>query len=58
MENLNGALGFKATLDIDDFNVSAQAMERHIRQVSTTTVSEAARWINLSSSLLRMEPDI
>lgn len=43
MENLNGALGFKATLDIDDFNVSAQAMERHIRQVSTTTVSEAAK---------------
>lgn len=43
MENLNGALGFKATLDIDDFNVSAQAMERHIRQVSTTTVSEAAQ---------------
>ena len=43
MENLNGALGFKATLDIDDFNVSAQAMERHIRQVSTTTMSEAAQ---------------
>ena len=43
MENQNGALGFKATLDIDDFNVSAQAMERHIRQVSTTTVSEAAQ---------------
>lgn len=43
MENLNGALGFKATLDIDDFNVSAQAMERHIRQVSTATVSEAAQ---------------
>ena len=43
MENLKGALGFKATLDIDDFNVSAQAMERHIRQVSTTTVSEAAQ---------------
>lgn len=43
MENLNGALGFKATLDIDDFNVSAQAMERHIRQVSNTTISETAQ---------------
>ena len=43
MENLNGALGFKATLDIDDFNVSTQAMERHIRQVSSTTVSESAQ---------------
>nr|WP_315075487.1 tape measure protein [uncultured Porphyromonas sp.] len=43
MENLNGALGFKATLDIDDFNVSTQAMEKHIRQVSSTTVSESAQ---------------
>lgn len=27
MDNINGALAFKATLDINDFNVSAQAME-------------------------------
>lgn len=42
MDNKDGALGFKATLDIDDFNVSAQAMERHIRQVSDTTITESA----------------
>lgn len=42
MENKDGALAFKATLDIDDFNVSAQAMERHIRQVSDTTITESA----------------
>ena len=41
MENIGGALAFQATLDIDDFNVSADAMERHIRQVSTTTQIEA-----------------
>lgn len=34
MENLDGALGFRATLDIDDFNVSAKAMERRIRDFS------------------------
>lgn len=42
MENLNGALGFKATLDIDNFSVSAQAMENQIRHVSSTTQAEAA----------------
>lgn len=42
MDNKDGALGFKATLDIDDFNVSAQAMERHIRQVLDTTITESA----------------
>lgn len=42
MDNINGALGFRATLDIDDFNVSAQAMERRIRDVSNTAVSESA----------------
>ena len=31
MENIGGGLGFRATLDIDDFNVSAQAMERRIK---------------------------
>lgn len=41
MENINGALAFQATLDINDFDVSADAMERHIRQVSTTTQIEA-----------------
>lgn len=41
MENLNGSLAFQATLDINDFNVSADAMERHIRKVSTTTQIEA-----------------
>lgn len=41
MENINGALAFQATLDINDFNVSADAMERHIRQVSTSTQVEA-----------------
>ena len=41
MENINGGLGFVATLDINDFNVSADAMERHIRQVSTKTQIEA-----------------
>lgn len=42
MDNLNGALGFQATLDIDDFNVSAQAMERRIQQVSATAQAESA----------------
>ena len=41
MENINGALGFAATLDIEDFNVSAEAMDRHIRQVSTNIKMEA-----------------
>ena len=41
MENLNGSLAYIATLDINDFNVSADAMERHIRQVSTTAQIEA-----------------
>lgn len=41
MENLNGSLAYVATLDIDNFNVSAEAMERHIRQVSTTAQIEA-----------------
>lgn len=42
MENIGGGLAFKATLDIDDFNVSAQAMERHIKDFSNTTAQEAA----------------
>lgn len=43
MENQNGALGFRATLDIDDFNVSAQAMEKHIKKVSSTAISESSK---------------
>ena len=46
MDNVNGALAFKATLDIDDFNVSAQSMERHIRQVSDTAITESAKMEN------------
>ncbi len=40
MENIGGGLGFRATLDIDDFNVSAQAMERRIKDFSNTAVDE------------------
>lgn len=42
MENIGGGLGFKATLDIDDFNVSAATMERHIKDFSNTAAQEAA----------------
>lgn len=41
MENIDGALAFRATLDIDDFDVSAEAMERRIKRVSSTTMAEA-----------------
>ena len=40
MENIGGGLGFRATLDIDDFNVSAQAMERRIKDFSNTAIDE------------------
>lgn len=40
MENLGGALGFRATLNIDDFNVSALAMERQIKNFSNIAVDE------------------
>ena len=40
MENINGALAFEATLNIDDFNVSSQAMERSIKHVSDTAITE------------------
>lgn len=43
MDNIDGALAFKATLDIDDFNVSSQAMEQCIKQVSGSAVSESAK---------------
>ena len=39
-ENIDGALGFRATLDIDDFNVSADAMNAKIKNISGSTVSE------------------
>lgn len=42
MENIGGGLGFKATLDIDDFNVSAATMERHIKDFSNTAAQEVA----------------
>ena len=42
MENINGALAFHASLDINEYNVSADAMEQHIRRVSTNVQSEAA----------------
>jgi len=41
VENINGALAFEATLNIDDFNVSSQAMERSIKHVSDTTIAES-----------------
>lgn len=41
MENHNGSLGFKATIDIDDFKVSAEAMEKHIRKVSQAADEES-----------------
>ncbi|MBD5229654.1 MAG: tape measure protein [Bacteroidales bacterium] len=40
MENTDGALHFRATLDIDDFNVSAQAMENRIREFSSEAIDE------------------
>lgn len=51
MDNINGALAFKATLDINDFNVSAQAMERSIKQVSSTAVSESSVMDNSIQSI-------
>lgn len=40
MDNIDGALGFRATLDIDNFNVSADAMNAKIKNISGSTVSE------------------
>lgn len=40
MENIDGALAFRATLDIDDFNVSAQAMENRIKDFSSSAIDE------------------
>lgn len=40
MENIDGALAFRATLDIDDFNVSAQAMENRIKGFSSSAIDK------------------
>ena len=40
MENIDGALAFRATLDIDDFNVSAQAMGNRIKDFSSSAIDE------------------
>lgn len=42
MDNIDGGLGFRATLNIDDFNVSADAMNRRIRDISGGTLKETA----------------
>lgn len=41
MENIDGSLGFKTTLDINDFNVSAEAIERHIKRTASSVENEA-----------------
>lgn len=41
MENIGGGLGFRATLDIDDFKVSAAAMAASIRKASLGIQDEA-----------------
>lgn len=43
MENISGALAFKATLDIDDFKVSSEAMNRYIKNASNNAIVEANR---------------
>ena len=43
MENISGALAFKATLDIDDFKVSSEAMNRYIKNASNNAIVEADR---------------
>ena len=42
MDNINGGLAFAATLDIKDFNVSADAMNARVKQLSDTTAAKAA----------------
>lgn len=42
-ENINGGLAFAATLDINDFRVSSEALERRIRGVSDTAVLESEK---------------
>ena len=40
MQNIDGALGFAVTLDIDDFQVSAKAMENRIKDFSNSAMEE------------------
>lgn len=42
MDNINGGLAFAATLDIKDFNVSADAMNARVKQLSDTTAAKSA----------------
>ena len=42
MDNINGGLAFAATLDRKDFNVSADAMNARVKQLSDTTAAKAA----------------
>lgn len=42
MDNINGGLAFASTLDIKDFNVSADAMNARVKQLSDTTAAKAA----------------
>ena len=42
MDNINGGLAFAATLDIKDFDVSADAMNARVKQLSDTTAAKAA----------------
>lgn len=42
-EVIDGGLGFRVTLDIDDFKVSSEAMERNIKSMSDSAVKEYAR---------------
>ena len=46
MDNINGALAFQSTLDIKDFNVSADAMQQRITQLTDTTVAQSAEMEN------------
>lgn len=43
MKNIDGGLAFRSSLDIDDFNVSTEAMERRIKRCSTSVVEDSAR---------------
>ncbi|HBG40090.1 MAG TPA: phage tail tape measure protein [Porphyromonadaceae bacterium] len=42
-EYVDGGLGFRAELNIDDFNISADAMERRMKKVSNAAVYESER---------------
>lgn len=46
MENIGGALAFKATLDIDDFKVSSEAMGRYIKTLLIMPCWKQTAWSN------------